>query len=67
MKNSKKLETVNQKIAELENKKKSLENEMIDSVAKQIAALLIKKRALNMNIPALLKIIEKAIDQTNAD
>jgi hypothetical protein len=66
MKNSQKLEAVNKKIAELENKKKVLEDKMIENVAGQIAALLVKKRALRINIPAFLKKIEKIIDETNS-
>jgi hypothetical protein len=67
MKNSKKLELVNQKISKLESKKKDLENKMINDVARQIASLLVKKRALNINMPAFLKNIERIIDETSAD
>ena len=66
MKNAKRLEAVNQKIAELTKKQKEIEAKMIDSVSKQVAALLIKKRAANMDIPSFLKKIEKLIDETNA-
>jgi hypothetical protein len=66
MKNSQKLEAVNKKIAELENKKKVLEDKMIENIAGQIAALLVKKRALRINIPAFLKKIEKIIDEINS-
>jgi hypothetical protein len=63
MKNSRKLEAVNQKIAKLSKLQKELEARTIDSLAKKIIALLLKKRALRINTPALLKNIEKFIDE----
>ena len=50
MKQTKKLDLVNQKLAELTAQKKELENEMIESISKQVAALLIKKRATDIDM-----------------
>ena len=63
MKQTKKLDKVNQKIAELTEKKKALENQMIESISKHIAALLIKKHASEINMKSFLKKIEQIIDE----
>jgi hypothetical protein len=63
MKNADKLETINQKIAALATQKKAIENEIIQSVSKQVAAILIKKRATKINIPEFLKKIENIVDE----
>jgi hypothetical protein len=65
VKNSKKLEAINKKIAELTKKQIQIESKTIDSVSKQVASLLIKKRAANIDIPAFLKKIEAIINETN--
>ena len=63
MSNTKKLDNLNQKIAELVEKRKNLESKMIDSMAKHIASLLIKKRASDINIKEFIKRIEPIIDE----
>jgi hypothetical protein len=66
VKNTKKLEIINQKIADLANQKKELEAQMVQSVSKQVASVLIKKRVSNIDIPAFMKKIETVIDEMNA-
>jgi hypothetical protein len=66
MKNANKLETINQKIAVLTKRQKEIESKMIDSLSKRIAALLIKKRLTNIDVPAFLKKIEDIIDGMHA-
>ena len=65
MKQTKKLDSVNQKIAELMSQKRDLENQMIQSISKHIAALLIKKHATNINLTEFAKRIEPIIDELN--
>ncbi|MDR3179624.1 MAG: hypothetical protein LBT70_01880 [Holosporaceae bacterium] len=65
MKSSKKLDTINQKIAALATQKKAIENEIIQSVSKQVATILIKKHASKINIPEFLKKIENIVDEMN--
>jgi hypothetical protein len=65
MKNSKRLESINQKIAELTRKQKEIEDQITDSVSKQVAAILIKKHATNIDIPAFLKKVERIVDELN--
>ena len=62
MSNTKNLDNLNQKIAELVEKRKNLESKMIDSMAKHIASLLIRKRASDIDIKEFIKRIEPIID-----
>ena len=62
MKNAKRIEQINEKIAELQKIQKQLENEYLDNVSKDIAKLLFKKKAFNIDKNTLIKEIEKAID-----
>ncbi|MDR3180024.1 MAG: hypothetical protein LBT70_03955 [Holosporaceae bacterium] len=63
MKQSKKLDAINDKITNLAKQKKDLEDEITQSVAKQVAAILIKKRATKINIAAFLGKIEDIVDE----
>ena len=63
MKQTKKLNLVNQKLAELMAQKKELENEMIGSISKQVAALLIKKHATNIDMKLFLQMVDSVIDE----
>ena len=65
MKQTKKLESINQKIAELMSQKRDVENQMIQSISKHIAALLIKKHATNINLKEFIKRINPIIDELN--
>ena len=62
MKNAKRIEQINEKIAELQKIQKQLENEYLDNVSKDIAKLLFKKKAFNIDKNILIKEIEKVID-----
>lgn len=64
MKNSEKITQINEKIAELQKKQKQLENEYIENISKDIAKLLLKKKAFNLDKNTLLKKIEALIDGT---
>ena len=63
MKQTKKLDLVNQKLAELTAQKKELENEMIESISKQVATLLIKKRATDIDMKLFLQMVDSVIDE----
>ena len=63
MKQTKKLDLVNQKIAELTAQKKTIENQMIDSISKQVAALLIKKHATDIDMKLFLQMVDSVIDE----
>ena len=65
MKQIKKLDSVNQKIAELMAQKRDLENQMIQSISRNIAALLIKKHATNINMKEFTNRISPIIDELN--
>ena len=63
MSNTKNLDNLNQKIAELVEKRKNLESKMIDSMARHIASVIIKKRASDIDIKEFIKRIEPLIDE----
>ena len=65
MKQTKKLESLNQKITELMSQKHDVENQMIQSISKHIASLLIKKHATNINLKEFIKRIDPIIDDLN--
>ena len=67
MKQTKKLESINQKIAELISQKRDVENQLIQSISKHIASLLIKKHATNINLKEFIKRISPIIDELNND
>ena len=62
MNNPSKIEQLNVKIAELQKLQKNAENEFAQNIAKQIAKILIKKKAYNIEQSTLLKEIEIIID-----
>ncbi len=62
MKPNKKLETINAKILELQHMQKQLEDDFILNISKQIAKILLKKKAYNINQNELLSKIEDVID-----
>ena len=65
MKQTKKLDSVNQKISELMAQKRDLENQMIQSISKHVSSLLIKKRATNINMKEFINRISPIIDELN--
>jgi 3-deoxy-D-manno-octulosonic acid (KDO) 8-phosphate synthase len=66
MKNYKKLEILNQKIAKLSCLQKEIEAKILESVSKQIAGILLKKNVSSIDIPAFLKKVENLVDDINA-
>ena len=62
MKGTKNLDNLNQKIAELMDKKKQIEDKMIASMSKHVASLLIKKHASDIDIKEFVNRIEPIID-----
>ena len=65
MKQTKKLDSVNQKISELMAQKRDLENQMIQSISKHVSSLLIKKHATNINMKEFINRISPIIDELN--
>ena len=65
MKQTKKLDSVNQKISELMAQKRDLENQMIQSISKHVSSLLIKKHATNINMEDFINRISPIIDELN--
>ena len=65
MKQTKKLDSVNQKISELMDQKRDLENQMIQSISKHVSSLLIKKHATNINMKDFINRISPIIDELN--
>ncbi len=65
MKQTKKLESLNLKITELMSQKRDVENQLIQSISKHIAAILIKKHATNINLKEFIKCISPIIDELN--
>ncbi len=63
MKNAKRIEQINEKIAELQKIQKQLEDEYIEDVSKDIAKLLFKKKAFNIDKNTLIKEITNLIDK----
>ncbi len=64
MKNNKKLESINSKIEELQKIQKQLEDDFIQNTSKQIAKILLKKKAFNIDMPTFLNNIESIIDES---
>ena len=62
MKKSKKLEDINQKIAELTTKKQEIEKQIAIDISKNIADMIIKKNAVSIDMTILQKNIEQIID-----
>lgn len=63
MKNAKRIEQINEKIAELQKIQKQLEDEYIENVSKDIAKLLFKKKVFNIDKNILIKEITDLIDK----
>lgn len=63
MKNTKKIKQINEKIAELQKIQKQLENDFIESISRDIAKLLLKKKAFNIDKHTFIREIEKIIDK----
>ena len=61
MKNSERLEQINQKISQLQKMQKQLETKYIENITKKITKILIKKQAFKINKKILIKEIENVI------
>jgi len=61
-KNNKKLTAINAKIDDLQKLKSQLEENYAKDLSTQIAQILMKKKAFNVDASSLLKTIESAID-----
>ena len=61
-KNNKKLKEINAKIVVLLRQQKQLEENYAKDISQQIAQILIKKKAFNVDASSLLKTIESAIE-----
>lgn len=67
MKETKKLEQINVKIVELQKVQKQLEGEYVESLSKDIARLLIKKRIFSIEKSIILNKIDTAINELKLD
>lgn len=67
MKNAKKLKQINEKISELQKVQNQLENEYIESLSKDIAKLLLKKRIFSIEKSIILNKIDALINELKLD
>lgn len=63
MKNAKKLQQINQKIADLKILQKELETDFVNDLSKQISKIILKKNLFNIEKSKILKSIENAFDE----
>ena len=63
MKNAKKLQQINQKIADLKILQKKLEDDFVKDLSKQISKIIIKKNLFDIEKSKILKSIENAFDE----
>ena len=63
MKTAKKLQQINQKIADLKVLHKELETDFVNDLSKQISKIIIKKNLFDIEKSKILKCIENAFDE----
>ncbi len=63
MKNAKKLQQINQKIADLKVLQKKLEDDFVKDLSKQISKIILKKNLFDIEKSKILKCIENAFDE----
>ena len=63
MKTAKKLQQINQKIADLKVLQKELETDFVNDLSKQISKIIIKKNLFDIEKSKILKCIENAFDE----
>ena len=63
MKNAKKLQQINKKIADLKILQKELETDFVNDLSKQISKIILKKNLFNIEKSKILKSIENAFDE----
>lgn len=62
MKNTKKLQRINQKIADLKILQKKLEDDFVNDLSKQISKIIIKKNLFDIEKSKILDCVENAFD-----
>lgn len=63
MKNAKKLQQINQKIADLKILQKELETDFVNDLSKQISKIILKKNLFNIEKSKILNCVENAFDE----
>ena len=63
MKNAKKLQQINQKIADLKILQKKLEDDFVKDLSVQVMKIIRKRNLFNLNKSQILKSIENAFDE----
>ena len=63
MKNAKKLQQINQKIADLKVLQKKLEDDFVKDLSKQISKIILKKNLFDIEKSKILKCVETAFDE----
>ena len=63
MKNPKKLQQINQKIADLKILQKKLEDDFVKDLSKQISKIILKKNLFDIEKSKILKCVENAFDE----
>ena len=63
MKNPKKLQQINQKIADLKILQKELEDDFVKDLSKQISKIILKKNLFDIEKSKILKCVENAFDE----
>ena len=63
MKNAKKLQQINQKIAELKVLQQELETDFVNDLSKQISKIILKKNLFDIEKSKILECIENAFDE----
>jgi len=62
MKNAKKLQQINQKIADLKILQKKLEDDFVKDLSKQISKIILKKNMFDIEKSKILECVENAFD-----
>ena len=63
MKNAKKLQQINQKIADLKILQNKLETDFVSDLSKQISKIIIKKNLFDIEKSKILECVENAFDE----
>ncbi len=63
MKNAKKLQQINQKIADLKILQKELETDFVNDLSKQISKIILKKNLFDIEKSKILECVENAFDE----
>ena len=63
MKNAKKLQRINQKIADLKILQKKLEDDFVNDLSKQISKIILKKNLFDIEKSKILECVENTFDE----